>query len=48
MPVHPDFAAYTLEQLGRVVPGVRARSMFGGVTISGPKGAFALIDEDVV
>jgi DNA transformation protein len=37
-----------LEQLGRVVPGVRERNMFGGVSIASPVGTFALIDDDVL
>jgi TfoX/Sxy family transcriptional regulator of competence genes len=48
MPVNPDFATYVLEQLGRLVPMVRARPMFGGVSISAAGGTFALIDDDVV
>ena len=33
MSVSPSFQTFILEQLGRVVPKVRARSMFGGVGI---------------
>lgn len=37
-----------LEQLGRVVPRVRARSMFGGVGIYGGDVFFALIADDAL
>ena len=48
MPVIPGFRDYVLEQFGRIVPSPRARPMFGGVSINGPEGTFALIDNDVV
>lgn len=48
MAVSEGFRAYVLEQLGRVVPGVRPRDMFGGVSIAAPAGTFALIDDDIL
>lgn len=46
--VSEGFRAYALEQLARVVPGVRSRDMFGGVSIAAPAGPFALIDDDIL
>ncbi len=48
MPVSPSFRTYVLEQLSRVTPNVRSRSMFGGVGIYGGDLFFALIDDDLV
>jgi DNA transformation protein and related proteins len=48
MPVTPTFRAYVLDQLGRVVSGVRARNMFGGVGIYAGDTFFALIAGDTV
>lgn len=48
MPVNPGFRDYVLEQLTRIIPTPRARPMFGGVSINGPEGTFALIDDDVL
>jgi TfoX/Sxy family transcriptional regulator of competence genes len=48
MSVSPTFRTYVLEQLGRVAPDIRARSMFGGVGIYSAELFFALIDEDTV
>jgi DNA transformation protein len=48
MSVSPSFRTYVLEQLGRVAPAIRARSMFGGVGIYSGDLFFALIDEDTV
>lgn len=48
MSVTPSFRSYVLDQLGRVTPNVRARSMFGGVGIYGGDLFFAVIDEDTV
>lgn len=48
MAVSEGFRDYVVEQLGRVVPGIRQRSMFGGVSIASPVGTFALIDDDVL
>ena len=48
MPVKPEFTQFVVEQLGRVVPAVRSRPMFGGVSLSAAEGTFALIDDDVV
>lgn len=48
MSVSLSFRTYVLEQLGRVAPAIRARSMFGGVGIYSAELFFALIDEDTV
>ena len=48
MSVSPSFRTFILEQLGRSVRGIRARSMFGGVGIYGDGVFFALIDEDTL
>ncbi|MGH8703886.1 MAG: TfoX/Sxy family protein [Burkholderiales bacterium] len=37
-----------LEQLGRVLPDLRARSMFGGVGLYSGERFFALIDDDTL
>jgi DNA transformation protein len=48
MSVSLTFRSFVLEQLGRVLPDLRARSMFGGVGLySGPR-FFALIDDDTL
>ena len=47
MSVSPEYRAYALEQLGRVL-SVTARSMFGGVGIYSGGFFFALIDDDVL
>ncbi len=46
MSVSPSFRTFVLEQLGRVVAGVRGRAMFGGVGIYAGDLFFALIDDD--
>ncbi|HEV2669521.1 MAG TPA: TfoX/Sxy family protein [Gemmatimonadales bacterium] len=48
MPVSPSFRTFVLEQLGRVIPQVRARSMFGGVGIYAGERFFALIANDTL
>jgi DNA transformation protein len=48
MPVSPSFRAFVLEQLGRVVHGIRGRSMFGGVGIYSGDLFFALIADDTL
>jgi DNA transformation protein and related proteins len=48
MAVTPSFRSFILEQLGRSVQGIRARSMFGGVGIYGGELFFGLIDDDVL
>jgi DNA transformation protein len=48
MAVTNSFRSFVLEQFGRAVPGVRARSMFGGVGIYSNDLFFALIDDDAV
>lgn len=48
MPVSESFRAFILDQLGRVLPRVRARAMFGGVGIYAGEFFFALIDDDTL
>lgn len=48
MALSASFRAFVLEQLGRVEPGVRARSMFGGVGIYAGDLFFALIADDTL
>ncbi|MFL5495741.1 MAG: TfoX/Sxy family protein [Gemmatimonadales bacterium] len=48
MSVSPTFGTYVLEQLQRTAPGIRARSMFGGVGIYSGDLFFALVDDDTV
>lgn len=48
MGVNTGFRDYVLEQLGRIVPGVAHRAMFGGVSIHSAGLTFALIDDDIL
>ena len=48
MPVSSSFRTFVLEQLSRVIPRIRARSMFGGVGIYAGDLFFALIAEDTL
>ncbi len=48
MAVSPSFRTFIVDQLGRVVPRVRARSMFGGVGIYAGDVFFALIADDTL
>jgi DNA transformation protein len=48
MSVSPSFRGFVLEQLGRVLPAVRGRSMFGGVGVYSGDRFFALVDDDVL
>lgn len=48
MPVSPSYRTFVLEQLGRVAPAIRARSMFGGVGIYSDALFFALMDDDTL
>ncbi len=48
MSVSPGFRDFVLEQLDRSVPGIRGRSMFGGVGIYGRGYFFALIADDTL
>jgi DNA transformation protein and related proteins len=48
MSVSPTFRTFVLEQLGRCMPGVRGRSMFGGVGIYAGEFFFALIADDTL
>jgi DNA transformation protein len=46
--VSASFRTFIVDQLGRVVAHVRARSMFGGVGIYADQLFFALIDDDTL
>ncbi|MEO5826926.1 MAG: TfoX/Sxy family protein [Gemmatimonadales bacterium] len=46
MAVSPEFRNFVVEQLSRVAPAIRARSMFGGVGVYSADRFFALIDGD--
>jgi len=48
MAVSASFRAFILEQVGRAVPRIRDRSMFGGVGIYSGDRFFALIDNDTL
>lgn len=48
MAVSASYRSYILEQLGRVLPGIRARSMFGGVGVYSSECFFALMDNDTL
>jgi len=48
MPVSASFRTFVIEQLSRVLPRVRARSMFGGVGIYAGTVFFALIADDTL
>ena len=48
MSVSPSFRAFVLEQLARTTPGIRARSMIGGVGIYAAELFFALLDDDTL
>src|SRR5216117_4274958 len=48
MPVSPTFRTFVLDQLGRVAPRVRGRSMFGGVGIYAGAQFFALIADSTL
>ena len=46
MPVSTTFRTFVLDQLGRVAPQIRAKSMFGGVGIYSGNHFFSLIAQD--
>ena len=48
MAVSASYRTFILEQLGRVLPAVRARSMFGGVGVYSMDLFFALMDNDAL
>lgn len=48
MAVSDTFHSFVLDQLGRVVSGIRSRTMFGGVGIYAGELFFALIAEDTL
>ena len=48
MTVSASFRTFIVDQLGRVVPQIRARTMFGGVGIYAGDLFFALIDNDTL
>jgi DNA transformation protein len=46
--VSASFQTLVVEQLSRVLPGVRTRRMFGGVGVYSNDMFFALVDDDVL
>jgi DNA transformation protein len=48
MAVSPTFRTFVIDQLSRVVPRIRARSMFGGVGIYAGDLFFALLADDTL
>ena len=48
MAVSESFRTFVLDQLGRVIPRIRARSMFGGVGIYSGDLFFALLADDTL
>ena len=48
MPVRSSFQLLVIDQLSRIMPTIRARSMFGGVGIYSGDLFFALIADDVL
>ena len=48
MSVSSSFRTFIVDQLGRAVPRIRARSMFGGVGIYSGDLFFGLIDDDTL
>ena len=48
MAVSPSFRTFVIDQLSRVVPRIRARSMFGGVGIYAGDLFFALLADDTL
>jgi DNA transformation protein len=48
MSVSPGFQTFALDQLGRGVPGIRSRRMFGGVGIYAHEIFFALLADDTL
>ena len=48
MAVNPVFRDFVLEQLQRVLPSVRSRSMFGGIGLYSEELFFALIDDETL
>src|SRR3982750_229044 len=48
MPVSDGYLTYVLDQLRPVVPGVRARRMFGGIGLYAADLFFGIIDDDVL
>ena len=48
MPVSNSYRTFVLEQIARVIPRVRGKSMFGGVGVYSGDHFFALIDDDVL
>ena len=48
MAVSAGYQTFVLDQLRRVLPGVRAKRMFGGVGLYADELFFALIDDDAL
>ena len=48
MSVSPSYRTFVVEQLSRVRPDIRTKSMFGGVGVYAGDLFFALMDDDLV
>ena len=48
MPVSDSYRTFVLEQIARVAPRIRGKSMFGGVGLYSGDHFFALIDNDAL
>jgi DNA transformation protein len=48
MPVSEGYLDFVLDQLRPVVPGVRARRMFGGIGLYAGELFFAIVDDDTL
>ncbi len=48
MPVSDSYRSFVLEQIARVAPRIRGKSMFGGVGLYSGEHFFALIDNDTL
>lgn len=48
MPVSPSYRQFVVDSLERVMTGIRAKSMFGGVGLYAGELFFALIDDDTL
>jgi DNA transformation protein len=48
MSISPSFRTFVLEQMARTTPGIRGRSMFGGVGIYAGEFFFALVADDTL
>ena len=48
MPVSDSYRTFVIEQIARVAPRIRGKSMFGGVGVYSGEHFFALIDDDTL